>query len=49
MKESKPVISTQDITLIKKVITYYLSDGPFLTEKRKAELSNLFHRLGRLK
>ena len=49
MKESKPIISTQDIALIKNLITYFLSDGPFLTEKRKVELSNLFHRLGRLK
>jgi hypothetical protein len=49
MKENKPIISIQDITFIKKIITYYLNNGPFLTEKRKAELLNLFHRLGRLK
>jgi len=48
MKESKPIISTQDISIIKKVITYYLSDGPFLTEKKKVELLHLFHRLERL-
>ena len=49
MKESKPVIATQDINIIKELITYYITSGPFLTAEKKKELSNLFHRLGRLK
>ena len=48
MKESKPVISTQDIHIMKELITYYITNGPFLTPEKKKELSNLFHRLGRL-
>ena len=61
-KSSKPVFSTQDVTLLRECITFYLNKNDFQLEansaanftptednvKKKDNLVNLIHRLGRL-
>ena len=61
-KTSKPVFSTQDVTLLRECITFYLNRNDFQLEansadnftpteenaKKKDDLLNLIHRLGRL-
>ncbi len=46
MRVHKPAIASADISLLKKVIAYYLNKHPEPEEKET--LINLFHRLGRL-
>jgi hypothetical protein len=49
IKESKPVIATADISLLKKTITFYLNKNNTLENRSELEeLVKLFHRLGRL-
>jgi len=49
IKESKPVIATADIPLLKKTITFYLNKNNTLENRSELEeLVKLFHRLGRL-
>tara|TARA_R100000908_G_C3699633_1_gene110640 strand:+ start:568 stop:711 length:144 start_codon:yes stop_codon:yes gene_type:complete len=46
MRVHKPAIASADISLLKKVIAYYLNKHPEPEEQKT--LINLFHRLGRL-
>ena len=48
MKESKPAIASEDIGLIRKVITYYLNGVSPIDKEEQEKLVNLYHRLGRL-
>ena len=43
MKENKPAIAPSDISLLKKVIAFYLNKHPEPEEQEA--LINLFHRL----
>jgi hypothetical protein len=46
MRDNKPAIAPADVSLLKKVIAYYLNNN-HAPEEQEA-LINLFHRLGRL-
>ena len=46
MRVNKPGIAPADVSLLKKVIAFYLNKHPEPEEKET--LINLFHRLGRL-
>lgn len=46
MRVHKPAIASADISLLKKVIAFYLNKHPEPEEQET--LINLFHRLGRL-
>jgi len=48
MKESKPALATEDVALIRKVITYYLNNIFPVNKEEQEKLMNIFHRLGRL-
>ena len=48
MKESKPAIAIQDISLLRKVIMYYLNGFSPVDKEEQEKLMNIFHRLGRL-
>ena len=45
--ESKPIFASQDTTLIKKCVQYYIQNGPFLSESEKSTYTALYHRMGR--
>ena len=48
MKESKPAIASEDIGLMRKVITFYLNRFSPIDKEEQEKLMNIFHRLGRL-
>ena len=48
MENSKPIFASQDTTLIKKCVQYYIQNGPFLSESEKGQYTALFHRMGRM-
>ena len=48
MENSKPIFASQDTTLIKKCVQYYIQNGPFLSESEKNTYTALFHRMGRM-
>ena len=48
MENSKPIFASQDTTLIKKCVQYYIKNGPFLSESEKNQYTQLYHRMGRV-
>ena len=48
MENSKPIFATQDTTLIKKCVQYYIQNGPFLSDSENNTYTALFHRMGRM-